>query len=225
MNSISELDLQRLVDGELSDKEQQDLLTACEAMSGGQGWRQIALAFLENQIWGSALQKFSAGNFDPASDQVEQPGMSQPLRSARQAVWPWYSIAVGLMVGLLSGWTILQLAPQPAVPQIAEANSLTNDPTPDGQGHFESESIEPLMVLDVKGADGSLRQLPIFDPDAAQKVPYFSERSQLSPEVIQQLESHGYTFDRQRYFYRLPMNDGREVIIPSDRFQLRHIVQ
>lgn len=223
MKSISELELQRLVDGELTDQEQQELLKACDAMSGGQGWRQIALAFLENQIWGSALQKFSSGNLDRAGNQGEQPVTSKAARTARHAVWPWYSIAAGLMVGLLSGWTILQFSPQSATPQIAEANPRTEDPSIDGQRRFEPETLKPLMAVDVQGADGSRQRLPVFHPDDARNLPLFSEQSQLSPEVIRQLESNGYTFDRQRYFYKLLMKDGREVIIPSERFQIRQV--
>lgn len=222
MKSISDLDLQRLVDGELSVENQQELLKACDAMPEQQGWRRIALAFLENQIWGSCLHEFSAHSMPVENDEVSiarQPGIR------RAVMWPWFSIAAGLLVGLLSGWTILQLAPKIPTSQIAVANAPTTNPEVATQPRLELGGMEPLMAVDVKGADGQLRQIPVFHPDAAPGLPMFSGQSQLSPEFIRQLESRGYTFDRQRLYYRLPLDDGREVIIPSDRFQLRQAVQ
>src|SRR5690349_18552203 len=48
--------LDRLVDGELSELERQELLSALDDEPAG--WRRCALAFLEAQTWGADLKSF-----------------------------------------------------------------------------------------------------------------------------------------------------------------------
>ncbi len=56
--SFSELELQRCVDGELSASSRQELLGRIEQTP--EGWKTLALAFLENQTFDSAMHDFCA---------------------------------------------------------------------------------------------------------------------------------------------------------------------
>ncbi len=67
---LRQLDL--LVDGELADAARRQLLTTLEARPDG--WRRLALAFLEAQSWGSGLRSFAAPQKPVASD----PGTAKP---------------------------------------------------------------------------------------------------------------------------------------------------
>ena len=52
-NHISETMIDRLVDGELTEQEQRELLTACDEQP--ERWRDMALAYVEAQTWRTEL--------------------------------------------------------------------------------------------------------------------------------------------------------------------------
>jgi len=51
--TVKDSAIDRLVDGELADAERRELLIQLE--NDPDGWRQCALAFLEDQAWRSAI--------------------------------------------------------------------------------------------------------------------------------------------------------------------------
>lgn len=77
MNPIGAMELQRLVDGSLSLKERRDLFARCENLSGG--WRQVAYAYIEEQILRESLQQQYAKRSRPVVAPPVIPSLSNDL--------------------------------------------------------------------------------------------------------------------------------------------------
>ena len=77
MTRISKQQLDRLVDGELGERDRRDLLESLEQCPGG--WRQCACAFLEAQEFNNALSDFVvASDFVAADAQDAEPQDAVP---------------------------------------------------------------------------------------------------------------------------------------------------
>ena len=75
--------LDRLVDGELPDTQRRELLTSLEQQPDG--WRQCALAFLEAQSWGEALEKRAHAEADCRCARGRGCGAGRSANSRRSA--------------------------------------------------------------------------------------------------------------------------------------------
>lgn len=84
MNPIGAMELQRLVDGSLSLKERRELFARCENLSGG--WRQVAFAFIEEQILREGLQQQYAKRSRPVVAPPVIPSLSNDLAAAESAI-------------------------------------------------------------------------------------------------------------------------------------------
>ncbi len=94
--------LDRLVDGQLSERQRHDLLAGLDDEPGG--WRRCALAFLEAQCW---KQAFGAITRD-ISPSVEPAGATPPPRS----VWPGRLSTVAAMAASFVLAMVIGLAVQ-----------------------------------------------------------------------------------------------------------------
>lgn len=100
---LDEALLDQLVDGELSESQQRQLLQHLQTHPDG--WRRIALAFLESQAWRrgfSQLVSFSGEGPRPA-------GWSRDITSfsaSRSRWWAWKigGFAVGILMAFLGGY-------------------------------------------------------------------------------------------------------------------------
>ena len=77
---MDELQLQRLVDGELNETECRRLLARLDGVPNE--WRRVALAYVEQQLWATACR----GEVRPAGD---------PVGAGRQVTSPPLSVAFG----------------------------------------------------------------------------------------------------------------------------------
>ena len=125
-DSLGELWLERLVDGELSDDEQQRIVSALDRIP--QGWRQCALGFLEAQAWRRALralhrsppgQRLTVADDPPAVAAVPAAHLgasradaaaADPSRPRSSTGLPWLSLAASVALAFWAG----QLAHWPA---------------------------------------------------------------------------------------------------------------
>ena len=73
--------LDRLVDGELSEVQRRELLSTADHRP--EGWRQIALSFLEAQCWGQTLGQMARGRIPlDAPAYVKSPAVANPTTVA-----------------------------------------------------------------------------------------------------------------------------------------------
>ncbi len=118
MNNRSEsridwLELDRLVDGRLSDDEYRQLL--CQIDADPDGWRHCAMAFLEHQALQKELSAFAA---DPACDLLALPPATDEMvpeakvalasteqENSQGGAAGWLSMAACIVGGLALGFT------------------------------------------------------------------------------------------------------------------------
>jgi hypothetical protein len=122
--------IDRLVDGELSGDERGELLSRLD--QSADGWRMLALAFLEAQTWRSALH----AAHDPKPEaEPRLPVMAQPRRD-RSLLWLATCMATALLafgVGRsrnVSQSPVEQTAKQPVGTQSVTTHSPTESPAP-----------------------------------------------------------------------------------------------
>jgi hypothetical protein len=123
-NMIDRLSLQRLVDGELTERQQREFLARLD--DDPHSWRRLALAFVEEQIWGREYRAAAR----EASAVSPAPALPERLRRAGTGRLPWRVVAaaagvfVAWLIGVWQGGT-WQNAPSPAP---STAHSIASDP-------------------------------------------------------------------------------------------------
>lgn len=128
-NGSNELQIDRMVDGELSTAQQRELLRACDADNR---WRELALAYVESQVLGKALgdatflaedshnrseEKVDSSKAIVASDvapdaaserSIEPQGMSprtaEDASSIGSSYWNTWALAAAVLISLGTGY-------------------------------------------------------------------------------------------------------------------------
>lgn len=240
----SELD--RMVDGELSDEQQQSLLKRLEGSSSG--WRKLALAYVEAATFRT---HFTATSSLPApvvaTDHVtpfevpETHSQAVPDRKATTSTVAAIAVLAVFGLGVWLGRTQIEPSGQPL--HITEENhspqsGVLEDSTPDESGtliagvpnHSEQESLpvpETVQVVFNDGQSDVLRVLdiPIADSDfsdASRQLDEFWNRdeSAIPAELRAALEQSGHEISEFRDFWPAQLPDGRAVVIPVSQFHV-----
>lgn len=237
--SISASQLDRLVDGELSSGDRRAVLLALDRESDG--WRRLALAFLESQ---AMRQSFSSTKAGAATASMSLPQAAHtPITSAnllaaqsvvssnRPAHWrSWGPLALcGLLVFGLGRLSL----PGASVPvsAVSSVDSSTQTYSQPAEGPSTKHSADPLLVANA--ADSAFQQqtlrLELGDdsggPSQLVDVPVV-EAGRIAPEDLLQAPSvipdnvqrallrSGRRVYEQRQVYEVTLEDGRRGIVP-----------
>jgi hypothetical protein len=129
-------ELDRLVDGELSDTERLTLLQAIDAEPNGEGWKRCALAFLEAQCWRAAFQPLAQ-----PEPKAQDKNLSQAQSTTKAQTFPAgphrpsiLLAAASVLLAFAGGWLLgeqgaFSRAPSPPV-LVAQAPVPEPEPTP-----------------------------------------------------------------------------------------------
>lgn len=159
--------IDRLVDGALNDDERRVLLTALGLEPDGQGWRRLALGFLESQCWAESLSR--NGELADPVQVVER--VKAPRRGAR-----WLAAAALVALAFTAGWLGRGAPPADAVVGAKE----TSVPEPVTREASHPGSAQPAVR---RASQTSESQRVDPDPDASeirelQRKGFRVERSQ-----------------------------------------------
>lgn len=231
-HSITELDIQRCVDGELSLAAQQHLLARLEESEDG--WRDLALAYVENQVVGGGcglLLQELRGDEIASNQALPRSALSAPAAPSRRR--SWLKTGGGLLasaaVGVMVGAALRGEHPRSEIP-IADARPVTapdasNESIDPPAGDVVPEASDPQPVLNVEFADASGDAsnwlLPVYAAEDL-GIDYWQVQDVLPAEVQQALARRGYRLDHQRQFYSIPLDDGREIAVPVDTLEVRY---
>lgn len=237
----SQLDL--LVDGQLDGVQRRSLLA--EIDDAPDGWRQLALAFLEAQSWQDALGPLARGEAQTEEFGGDRPGLE--LRSPRRRLasgrlWKTLlamaaSFLVVLTVGLAAGGFLWPdnskvagpiatppespLDPRPVLPDRKpeiEAPAEVDDAGDDDRWEF--------VTLAVGGgpSDGDRSiQLPCREAESLSENWLESYPAPLGPQAVQVLERMGLEVRQSRQATPVQMRDGRQLVVPVDRVELYYV--
>jgi len=251
--TIDELELQRCVDGELTDHERSELLTRLHQQGSTESWKNLALSFIEHQVFSKVFSE-DAGADELKSFQLARPA-SPMIETSRQTyaaphwmhrqVRPWFSIAASLLVGMIVGvgghfmmdtendsnQNLTVLDPR-LPPQLSKAESWLPAGPVGLTRHLPQTAQPPAMNVHLTGMENQSERavpVPVYSLEQWQSIQNQQMQSRATtavPEsVLQSLGSQGMTVDHQRHWYRAKLNDGREILIPTETMRIRHSIQ
>jgi len=215
--------LDRLVDGELSPEEYRELMTMLEEEPGL--WRQCAIAFLEAQ----ALAQ-DVGSIRRSLDlRGESAAAKKSPRTT--TVWDKAQVLLAIAASFLIAFGLGLAAPKIvswAQERVGNGNIYaggavtTTDNPPGGVPHEVLRYVGDVRLL-VEGAANDTQEagrVPVYE--VGQDVTQFlaAEKPALGPGMMELLRQHGYDVRHEQQYFPAPLDDGRQIIVPVDGYQL-----
>lgn len=243
IDRIDPTQIDRLVDGELSEAARSALLSRFDTEPDG--WRRCALAFLEAQSWHAELTSL-ADESAPETAGTAKRVTSPPLRRDWSSVLNWaaavlVAFALGWFVGLGSDWQRGRSGVDRIAERGAASDNATGDLAGNGADTFAEPSREVTLEKDATGGepdalgallatvrfpddgDGAEMQVPIYEgPDIDEA--WLREQPPALPEYVKrQWERRGYKVSQQRWLYPFELEDGRQVVLPVDEVNVQFV--
>lgn len=225
-----ELQIQRLVDGELARPQIQQLLAAAETRP--ELWRELAIALVEERILFAETRRFvRCGAADsvtlPESAPVsatttllsrtaEQHGSSSAWRSAGL----WLAAAAMLLCAAGLGFLAGRDFPAGRNGDPAAAGSLLA-----GNGSLAPNSVAEgpytFQLVDNQGQPIPNAVLPLLTEKAAAQLGYDPTRAGVPPALQSEFNRAGYELQPELKFIEGRMRDGRRVTVPYSDLKIR----
>jgi len=236
---ILQTEIDRLVDGEATADEQQALLRRLDETDDG--WRCLALGFVEAQTWGTELRSLGeAAEPQKVLPAVDTTAAESPKQTSRSPGWATVALtaAVMLVAGLLVGME-LRVNPEregglfadstgqsssAEIDESAENNDgfpISPDESGPGNARPQTEFVE--LVLNEEPGLARTVSVPIHSDGNLDRVLNASE-SILSPGVHEILDNRGHQLFEERGLIPVELPDGRLAVIPVRQVQLRHML-
>lgn len=238
---ITQLQIDRMVDGELSSSQQRELLLACET---GDRWRDLALAYVESQVLSNALGESSFLIEQPANVLANSPSnasetqpneasaesqtvdvQTEKAREQNALSWNTWSLAAAVLLSLGMGYGLgwWWQGVEPGDP-INVVNTTPSHETPEspqlalGNGTSNTETM-PFWVSDSSGSEMRQVELPLVNAsDLGPNWQQDLQRPNLPSELVRELREGGMKLRQQRTMIRVRRPDGRLVLVPIDYF-------
>jgi hypothetical protein len=216
----------RLVDGALSPAEYRRVLSALEQQPAA--WRLCAEAFLEAQAWRGELEALRPGS-RPALVERKPPPASPPqqTRSAN-----WLSMSLVALASFFLAFAVAQVAWQKTnhpplkgtgSPSVIADSPRTNGPASAAPTTLVSQN-QPLGRVQLAvnrgaGEEPTMVDVPVYDEASASQL-LINSRPALPEDLVQALEADGHQVDLQREFLPVPLDDGRQMMLPVEGYRI-----
>lgn len=217
--------IERIVDGGLSPEQLREAVARIEA--DPDGWRRCALAFLEAQCWGDALREPVA-----ASSPAQAPGLRAIGGAPRRAPWrPRPALAAAVAVACFAaGWLAAgrpsRVAVMPAAPGEPFQATATPDTAP-GEAPLVPPAPQARQVARLRigegSRDGAAPEIPIFGGPGLDPSWLLDQPMPVSAREQASLARKGYRLEQERRLVAVPLPDGRRLVVPVDRVQVRDV--
>jgi hypothetical protein len=243
MTPITGRQLERLVDGEMSEADRRALLVRLDDEPGG--WRQCALAFLEAQCFREALAPLGRSE-GRAEVEAAESGVKVSAgagawagawrRSPRvRAVVQALAMAASFMVALGLGWWWHGEGPTPT--QVAQSGIPGNGASTDAakRDQFPAAALAGspaadgspwrMVTLSVPGGEPGQRQairVPAMERNTIDGA-WLNGLPGLPPDVLQALKRTGHQVQQSRQLMPVQLEDGRRLVVPVDQFEVRYV--
>lgn len=233
-DAASEFD--RLIDGELPDDERRQLLQRLERQPDG--WRRLALGFLEAQCWRETAGSFSPRENDNAGNAPARPlsllkrkrsSIGTPLAMAAS-----FLLAFTLGLALRGAWRSANEAPTLAsadrsapaashdalagadLPAYASTCLNEHDSSNEHDNGWNDWSSASLDEVDEYWLPP---ELETSDASALSGSP----SPALPQHVVRHLQRLGREVQTERSFWPVTLDDGRRALVPVDRVDIRFV--
>ncbi len=220
--SLDESKLQRLVDGAMGPDERREFLLSIHGQD--QHWREIALAFVEEQTW---QQEFRTGT--TPSSVVRRPAhQAQPAKLSWRMLWiaaGWLlMLGVGFQIGRLE-YARLDVVQPGEVPRLGQAPE--NDGVDSLAGTKNNDLRETLPTMELQlvsasGQAGEVVELPVFDETQVQQLLWEGQDHEAIAEMNRQLSELGYRLDWQTNYLSGPLDEETHLVVPVRTVGMRY---
>ncbi len=236
MTLEQELIVQRLVDGELSPEERAAYLRQIDGNVAA--WRDVALAFIEQQVWRSYAQEF-AGPAEyrrpqtvdesrlPAIERADSKRIKASKRPTVSGQTSWRVWGPRLMLTAAATLFALTLALRFTTPppysndQMLQAPPPTIQQRPEQPGPMVTATEQPLMLQ-----VGDDLQVPLFQQFEQLTDALNTANFDINPAVQRQFMDAGYQLQPNlRFISGRVAEDGRAFLVPVHGWQVRPYVQ
>jgi hypothetical protein len=224
----------RMVDGELEESAQRELLARLD--DEPDGWRRLALAYVESQALCRELPAILAESSSSAAPAAVRP--ARPT-SWSDVAWQMVTIASTLLLSFGLGLWVRGFWPprgnvaadqadgRPAVADLTGSGAAASSPRPrlarDEANRPADRSRPPATLRIELGGDGRPVDVPIFEADAVDPSWLAEAPSVIPPEVRRALERSGHMVRQRRELVPIQLEDGRHVIVPVDHAELHYV--
>jgi hypothetical protein len=229
---MNPLELQRIVDGELSHELRAELLRALGPDSSQ--WQELALLLLEDQELSNQILReppIAPKHLIRASLESDAPPSTRSKKSSLgyRLLAVCGIFAVGLGSGLGSGFWFKAIAPQAS--SSSQASSLTkSDMKSDVPSTFPSDSnrasgasfdyVSPWRVR-VENASDRAIEIPLVDAREIDPQLILANNALEIAKLNQQLKRRGYELEAKPTMYSGALEDGRRIMVPIHNVSLR----
>jgi hypothetical protein len=205
-----ELQLQRLVDGQLNREQVQQLLSQADQNNL---WREIAAAFVEDQLWRAEIvSEMEHVASAPPVKEKPSPSDSQSSVGIPGAKF-WLALAAAVLAGI---WLGQAWAPSDTR---SDATNELADIQPDVASPDEGavqvpptqlvENLQPAHRLSM----GDAGEVPLYTIEQAQKIGLLNEPA-VPQETIDQFRQQGYQLQQNTRYISGRAQDGRQIVVP-----------
>jgi len=218
----NELDL--LVDGELSEDRRRSLLSRLER--DPKSWRQLALTFVENQVWKGGFQRIVSDSpmTDSFEDESEKAtvidGIKLTNRTSSRFRYRDVFLAVTVLIALGAGYLLGGKFSSVSAPE----NRTENTPWPELVILPDQPSpSSDARIVPVHGNANIPKDLKVIDWD--DRPPRWSEslNPSLPPEFLNALRKSGLAVEENRELVPFLLEDGRSMFVPVNHVRMKYV--
>ncbi len=246
---MNPLELQKLVDGELSPQERAQLLRAFDHSSNPEVWRSVALAFIEDQVFRDCIQTESSLVMEcvPPRESSQEPTEEGALqvnlnktneltkasnRNQQAKRWlGWMALAACTMIaGWIGGsWSTNRSKLSPSSNLAATQNPQREVQSPEEVTLFRPVGNLAIVAEDTDGtSDGPQStkptlELPVYEVRNDQAEQLLAAQAQSLARIKEEYKRRGYDFNAQTQFIESKLPDGRSLLVPAHQFQIRNV--
>jgi hypothetical protein len=216
---IDEIRLQRLVDGALNDEERREFLAGLD--STPELWREVALAFVEDQIFCSELgvPRETRGRTGVTT--------AQPTSSVSRAGMLAVALSLLAFFGVGYFWGQWRVAsPVPAeLPRVANVSETDSEAADVEVADDESQTRESAYRLLLAHQDGKTIELPVYERSQPTDFPWDPVEMGKLQRLNEILVQRGYRADMRTEYLSGQLDDGRQIVVPWRTVSLEYDAQ
>lgn len=217
----------RLVDGSLNPSEYRALLASFDNDPGA--WRQCALSFLEAQALQQELRALQNTN-DPQTLKSQAPHGNT---TSAKVLSQWLAIAASFLAALAIGIyaptffasasNLLRRAKEPLPTGNLPMQAIVADHTSKAGESLPRRVGDLQLIVDSDEQMPFRGQVPVFEIQENLDEILAREEAALSPELVDVFRRFGYEVRHEQQFVPAPLDDGRQVIVPVQGYEIRPV--
>lgn len=221
MTESHQLQTQRLVDGQLNRRQVKQLLS--EAQADSDRWREIALAFVENQVFEREVRQFVGAN--PVGSTAAVCDEDRGEATGGPASWSGVgrsrlAMAAMLLMAISFGFYAGRTGPSKRPDPVGLVNTSTSQGL-DAGSYPSVYAPYTVQLVDREGRDMPYGRVSLMTESMAREIGYDPSDYSIPRELQSEFNKVGYELERDVRFIEGRLDDGRQLIVPVKGIRVR----